>query len=152
MSTISTPRHVSGAARRCWDETDPAHPGKIDFPPKLFANLQDVSIDYAVMEKHDDVAVVEARFDWSDIGSWEAVAELAAADTDGNRISGEAITMESDGRAVAAFCAGPGIPRRRSIWPTWPASIRPECSARSWAKTGQWPDYPNWSSLPRTST
>jgi mannose-1-phosphate guanylyltransferase/mannose-6-phosphate isomerase len=74
-----------------------------------FTKLPDVSIDYAVMEKHPNVAVVKARFDWNDIGSWSAVSELTPPDAEGNRVSGEAITVEahdcyiqSESRVVAA--------------------------------------------------
>ena len=47
------------------------------------------SIDYAVMEHHDNVAVVPFNGAWSDVGSWNAVAELAVADALGNRAGGE---------------------------------------------------------------
>lgn len=60
-----------------------------------FSRARDVSIDYAVMERADDVAVVSATFDWSDIGSWNALAELTAADAAGNRINGQAVMIDS---------------------------------------------------------
>jgi mannose-1-phosphate guanylyltransferase/mannose-6-phosphate isomerase len=47
------------------------------------------------MEQSDDVAVVSATFDWSDIGSWNALAELTAADASGNRINGQAVVIDS---------------------------------------------------------
>jgi len=68
-------------------------------PPVLaaepFKQVPDISIDYAVMEKADKVAVVPANFDWSDIGSWNALAELTAADGRGNRIAGEAVLVDA---------------------------------------------------------
>lgn len=68
-------------------------------PPVLaaepFKHVPDISIDYAVMEKATKVAVVPAAFDWSDIGSWNALAELTAADSSGNRINGEAVLVDS---------------------------------------------------------
>lgn len=60
-----------------------------------FAALPDISIDYAVMEKSARVAVVPARFDWSDIGSWKALAELVEPDTDGNRAQGACLFVDS---------------------------------------------------------
>ena len=54
-----------------------------------FAEVPDISVDYAVMEKASRVAVVPAKFDWSDIGSRQALSELEPADDSGNRISGE---------------------------------------------------------------
>ena len=97
-------------AAGCWDETDKREPEKISLHPNEFAKLNDISIDYAVMEKHRDVAVVRAEFPWNDIGSWSALGELTAPDGDGNRISGEAIMVgardcyiQSDSRVVAAI-------------------------------------------------
>jgi mannose-1-phosphate guanylyltransferase/mannose-6-phosphate isomerase len=63
--------------------------------PEHFKQAPDISIDYAVMEKAAKVAVVPAAFDWSDIGSWNALAELTAADARGNRINGEAVLVDA---------------------------------------------------------
>jgi hypothetical protein len=60
----------------------------LDIDAALFATAPNISLDYAVMEKAaaaGNVAVVRGTFDWSDIGSWQAMAELSAADADGNR-------------------------------------------------------------------
>ena len=85
------------SAESCWNSTERPEAEKIQLNVEAFGKLEDVSIDYAVMEKHADVAVVRAAFDWNDIGSWSAVGELTSADADGNRISGEAITVDSTG-------------------------------------------------------
>jgi mannose-1-phosphate guanylyltransferase/mannose-6-phosphate isomerase len=61
-----------------------------------FAAVPDISIDYAVMERADKVAVVPVSFDWSDIGSWSALAELVAPDQRGNRASCDAVLLDSD--------------------------------------------------------
>jgi mannose-1-phosphate guanylyltransferase/mannose-6-phosphate isomerase len=63
--------------------------------PEHFKQVPDISIDYAVMEKAARVAVVPAAFDWSDIGSWNALAELTTADAQGNRIDGEAVLVDT---------------------------------------------------------
>ena len=42
----------------------------------VYANLPKDSIDYAIMEKSDDVAVVAAEFDWNDLGSWDALEDV----------------------------------------------------------------------------
>lgn len=67
----------------------------IEFDTKTFAAMPDISIDYAVMEKAKKRAVVDSRFDWNDIGSWNSMAGLAESDEFGNRIEGKAITVES---------------------------------------------------------
>jgi mannose-1-phosphate guanylyltransferase / mannose-6-phosphate isomerase len=92
----------------CWQATPPGKEGRIDLDAKSFAALPDISVDYAVMEKHAEVAVVKTAFDWNDIGSWNALGELTAADANGNRTVGEAVLMntrdcyvQSDSRVVA---------------------------------------------------
>lgn len=54
-----------------------------------FLDCRSESIDYAVMEYFEKVAVVPFKGAWSDVGSWNAVAELSPADYFGNRISGQ---------------------------------------------------------------
>ncbi|HEV3392450.1 MAG TPA: sugar phosphate nucleotidyltransferase [Chthoniobacterales bacterium] len=49
-----------------------------------FAKLPRISFDYAIMEKADRVIVVEASFDWDDVGSWQAVARYFKKDDHGN--------------------------------------------------------------------
>ena len=56
-----------------------------------FAEVPDDSIDYAVMERSAQVAVVPCSIGWSDIGSWGALGDLIMPDADGNRIKGEAV-------------------------------------------------------------
>lgn len=59
--------------------------------------VQDISIDYALMERSTKVAVVPCEIGWSDIGSWGAVSELLSADDAGNRIDGHALVHEASG-------------------------------------------------------
>ncbi len=53
---------------------------------RLFALAPSQSIDYGVMEKAPNVAVVPAAVGWSDVGSWQATAELLPGDAQGNRV------------------------------------------------------------------
>ena len=62
-----------------------------------FKNVPDLSIDVALMEKSDKVAVVPCKLGWSDIGSWQSVAELTSPDKEGNRIIGETILHDVSG-------------------------------------------------------
>lgn len=64
---------------------------QLELDSAAFKNVPDDSIDYAVMEKSDQVAVVPCNIGWSDIGSWSALGDLTAADEKGNRIEGETI-------------------------------------------------------------
>ena len=61
-----------------------------------FAASPSVSVDYAVMEKDERVAVVPVEMGWSDIGSWDALYELREADARGNVASGAATLIDSD--------------------------------------------------------
>ena len=60
-----------------------------------FSNLPRVSFDYAIMEKADRVLVVEAQFDWDDVGSWTAVAKYLDKDEHGNASRGEMTTVDT---------------------------------------------------------
>ncbi|TDR76735.1 mannose-1-phosphate guanylyltransferase/mannose-6-phosphate isomerase [Paludibacterium purpuratum] len=51
------------------------------------------SIDYAVMEHFHNVSVIPYSGQWSDVGSWNAVADLIPADADGNRIHGKGVSL-----------------------------------------------------------
>ena len=54
-----------------------------------FANMPRISIDHAVMEHAPHICVLEAAFDWEDIGNWEALRNLSEKDCNGNTISGQ---------------------------------------------------------------
>ncbi len=78
----------------CW-----SHTAKDNLPLVLDAeSLKRVdgdSIDYAVMEKADNVAVISASFDWNDIGSWTALSDVYEQDFEGNAVDGDVIVIES---------------------------------------------------------
>jgi mannose-1-phosphate guanylyltransferase/mannose-6-phosphate isomerase len=58
-----------------------------------FAASPSVSIDYAVMEKADKVAVMPVAVGWSDVGSWEALYDISGRDETGNAIAGDVMAM-----------------------------------------------------------
>lgn len=64
---------------------------QLELDPVTFDQVPDDSIDYAVLEKSNNVGVVPCSIGWSDIGSWGALGELTTADEKGNRIEGEAM-------------------------------------------------------------
>jgi mannose-1-phosphate guanylyltransferase/mannose-6-phosphate isomerase len=68
----------------------------LEIDPERFVPVPDISIDYAVMEPagaEGNVAVVRGTFDWSDIGSWQAVSELTPPDAEGNHGYGERVSV-----------------------------------------------------------
>ncbi len=58
------------------------------------------SVDYAVMEKSDRVAVVPVSMGWSDVGSWDALAEIAGADESATAIESNGNFVRSDGKRI----------------------------------------------------
>jgi mannose-1-phosphate guanylyltransferase/mannose-6-phosphate isomerase len=69
--------------------------GFITLDPDAFARATSISIDYAVMEKTAQAAVVPVACGWSDVGSWHAVWELSGKDENGNAAQGEAVFEDS---------------------------------------------------------
>ncbi|TFF40468.1 mannose-1-phosphate guanylyltransferase/mannose-6-phosphate isomerase [Pseudomonas sp. RIT623] len=64
---------------------------QVELDGEHFAQAPDLSIDYALMERSSQVAVVPCDIGWRDIGSWEAVRELRPADDQGNHCNGETV-------------------------------------------------------------
>ncbi len=62
---------------------------------RAFAEAANQSIDYAVIEKSDRVAVVPVTMGWNDVGSWDALHAISAVDTAGNAICGEVIALDT---------------------------------------------------------
>ncbi len=85
---------VMQAVDQCWNGMDAAD-DPMEIPAELFADCPGISIDYAVMEKADNCAVVSGDFGWSDIGSWKAISELYESDSTGNQIRGKAVLVEA---------------------------------------------------------
>ncbi|HTT70872.1 MAG TPA: mannose-1-phosphate guanylyltransferase [Anaeromyxobacteraceae bacterium] len=69
---------------------------------KAFAECPSISIDYAVMEKSDRIAVIPCEFGWSDVGSFAALPEVRAVDGQGNVAEGDALVLGGRGNVVLA--------------------------------------------------
>lgn len=65
-----------------------------------FTAIEGVSVDYAVMEHAQDVVVVEAPFDWDDVGSWQSLARLRGADEHDNTVIGRHLGIDTTGTIV----------------------------------------------------
>jgi mannose-1-phosphate guanylyltransferase/mannose-6-phosphate isomerase len=104
-------RHAPEAWRAAYEAYDGAATD-LDFvrvDRDAYRRAPKISIDYAVFEKADRLAVVPAAFDWVDIGSWSALQSRFARDSAGNSVHGRAVLIETentfvhaDGRAVVA--------------------------------------------------
>ncbi|HRI80772.1 MAG TPA: mannose-1-phosphate guanylyltransferase, partial [Cyclobacteriaceae bacterium] len=62
---------------------------------KVYAQTKNISIDYGVMEKADNVYVSLGNFSWSDLGSWAALHEVSKKDDHNNVVNGESLVYET---------------------------------------------------------
>lgn len=100
------------AAKTCFVDSRTHHfdtTQQIVLHEETFGLIQDDSIDYAVMEKANNVSVVACDMGWTDIGSWTVLGELVTPDAEGNRITGQVClhdvtncTISSDTRVIGA--------------------------------------------------
>ena len=65
-----------------------------------FPSLKSISIDYAVLERAQNVVVIEAPFQWDDVGSWLSLPRLNGCDADGNTIDGPFCGVDTQGCIV----------------------------------------------------
>ncbi len=62
-----------------------------------FPRLKSISIDYAVLERSQGVTVIEAPFQWDDVGSWLSLPRLNGADSEGNTVDGPFCGVDTQG-------------------------------------------------------
>lgn len=61
-----------------------------------YSQCKNISIDYGILEKVNNVHVVLADFDWSDLGSWNSLYEISDKDSNQNVVNGNAILYDSE--------------------------------------------------------
>lgn len=61
---------------------------------KLYPTLPRISVDYALLEKSNNVVVIPSSFDWDDVGAWPAVVRHFPADAEGNVCRGLAVVEQ----------------------------------------------------------
>ncbi|WP_372662895.1 mannose-1-phosphate guanylyltransferase, partial [Hydrogenophaga sp.] len=105
-------QHAPDIAQACEQAMAQAHPdalgnGKgvrfVRPQAEPFLACRSQSIDYAVMEHHANVAVVPFQGQWSDVGSWNAVADLTQPDDEGNRIHGHGHALKAKNTFIHAL-------------------------------------------------
>ena len=79
-------------------------------PERTYESIQSVSVDYAIIEKLANIAVVPAAFRWNDLGSWQSLLEVSPTDDKGNVIIGDVVAIDcersylrSEGRLLSAI-------------------------------------------------
>lgn len=60
-----------------------------------FDKMPNISIDYALMEKSDNIAMVELQSDWKDLGSWKSIYEVSPKDENNNVFVGHVLDKDS---------------------------------------------------------
>ena len=95
-------RIQSAIARACQFHFATARSGKFrEDVEARFSKLPKISFDYAIMERADRVLVVEAGFDWDDVGSWTAVANYFKRDEKNNAANCPITAVDSTGNIVS---------------------------------------------------
>jgi mannose-1-phosphate guanylyltransferase len=91
------PEHESMAQNlgQAWGQENWPELAKKEFEP-----LNKISIDYGLMEKLDQIAMVEAAFDWNDVGGWAALEALISQDQNGNTVKGAAVIKDSSNNII----------------------------------------------------
>jgi mannose-1-phosphate guanylyltransferase len=91
--TLAESKLTEGRKQRC-----------LNLDPDGFASVPDISIDYALMERSQKVAVIPCNIGWSDMGSWNAMQELTQPDEQGNRLEGEVLVDSARNNYVYSPC------------------------------------------------
>jgi mannose-1-phosphate guanylyltransferase len=95
---------LAEGVKTCWGQAAASEGAGAftELPADCFGALESISIDYAVMEPSKNLAVLPTGFQWDDIGSWSAVADLVPADERGNRVHGDSVLVDCDDCFVRA--------------------------------------------------
>ena len=67
---------------------------------KIYADLHPISVDYGILEKSGNVAVVPTEMPWSDVGSWSALQDISPTDRDGNLLTQNVIALDCSGSII----------------------------------------------------
>jgi len=62
---------------------------------EIYPTLQSISIDYGILERCDEVVVIEGDFGWNDIGSWDALGAIFPPDEQGNIVKASHLGIET---------------------------------------------------------
>ncbi len=87
-------RHGGAPGENGW--SDPA------LIKKVYADLKPDSIDYALLEKTEQLKVIPCGLDWSDLGAWDILYQESEKDEHGNAISGNAVALDTRNSLIRA--------------------------------------------------
>ena len=66
----------------------------------VFEPLVKISIDFGLMEKLDNIAMIKANFDWNDVGGWLALVDLLGTNDNGNTLQGVNVTSDASNNII----------------------------------------------------
>jgi len=69
---------------------------------KEYADLENISVDYAIMEKADNIVMAKGLFRWSDVGCWPALEDHFDRDSSDNVVIGTCESMDSEGNVIVS--------------------------------------------------
>lgn len=75
------------------EEVDFSESDQIEY--NSFNKMPNISIDYAIMEKSDKIALVQLESDWNDLGSWQSIYDVSQKDENNNVIIGHVLDEDS---------------------------------------------------------
>lgn len=109
-------RAFAAHAPDIWTAAQAAHAGETTNATGSFlaaapyASARSISIDHAILEKAGNLALVPATFNWSDVGTWQALLQLSSTDGEGNAMFGDVVAVDcrnsyirADGRLVSVI-------------------------------------------------
>lgn len=67
-----------------------------------YPRSENISVDYALMEKADNIVTVEGDFGWDDVGSWDSLAAHLSRDDNGNAALGDLVAVDAHGNVVVS--------------------------------------------------
>jgi mannose-1-phosphate guanylyltransferase len=70
----------------------------------IYLSLPKISIDYALMEKSQNVSVCKAIFSWDDIGAWDSLDRTKQKDTNGNVLQGKTSIINCNNSIIINEC------------------------------------------------
>ena len=69
---------------------------------EIYESLPDISIDYGIMERADNVLVIPVDFGWNDVGSWTSLQDVWKTDEEGNAVKGKILSLNAKGCVVSS--------------------------------------------------
>ena len=96
------------AAKECWDHRD-VNGDEITLRKAYLNKIPSISVDYAILEKEANIAMVPFEGQWSDVGSWDSLSKLIEADQSNGSVSNNSVQIDakntfihSSARTIAA--------------------------------------------------